>query len=89
MTNRPARAELVIPDNEQWLHGINAASSLQAAMSWSVRNKPQITDLNKFAGCVKGTFYSKLPAASTVLHWPTQPARKQKRVGLPKASTGK
>lgn len=40
------RTAIVIPENERWLHEPQAAASLQAAMEWTAKNKPQETDLN-------------------------------------------
>jgi hypothetical protein len=40
------RTAIVIPENERWLHEPRAAASLQAAMEWTVKNKPQETNLN-------------------------------------------
>jgi hypothetical protein len=40
------RTAIVIPENERWLHEPQAAASLQTAMQWTVKNKPQETDLN-------------------------------------------
>jgi hypothetical protein len=40
------RTAIVIPENERWLHEPKTAASLQAAMEWTVKNKPQETDLN-------------------------------------------
>ncbi len=66
------RTAIVIPENERWLHEPQAAASLQAAMEWTVKNKPQETDLNTlFDGMNHGQQLTK----------PTRQARpKQPRV---------
>jgi hypothetical protein len=58
------RTAIVIPENERWLHGPQAAASLQAAMAWTVKNKPQETDLNTL---LDGVTHGQQP---------TKPARK-------------
>jgi hypothetical protein len=72
------RTAIVIPENERWLHEPQAAASLQAAMQWTVKNKPQETDLDTlFDGMNHG-------------QQPTKPARqarpKQPRVSKKLAS---
>jgi hypothetical protein len=58
------RTAIVIPENERWLHEPMAAASLQTAMAWTAKNKPQETDINTlFDGMNHGPK-------------PTKPARK-------------
>lgn len=40
------RTAIVIPENERWLHEPQAASSLQAALAWSVKNKAKESDID-------------------------------------------
>ena len=40
------RIAIVIPENERWLHAPATVESLQEAMTWAVKNKPQETDLD-------------------------------------------
>jgi hypothetical protein len=74
------RTAIVIPENERWLHEPQAAASLQAAMEWTVNNKPQETDLNAL---LDGINHGQQP---------TKPARKtrpqQPRVSKKLASAG-
>jgi hypothetical protein len=39
------RTATVMPDNERWLHGPQAAADLQAAMAWSVAHPAAATDV--------------------------------------------
>jgi hypothetical protein len=67
------RTAIVIPENEHWLHEPQTAASLQAAMEWTVKNKPQETDLDTlFDGMNHG-------------QQPTKPAR-QARLKQPRVS---
>lgn len=40
------RTAVVIPENERWLHTPQAAQDLQAAVTWSAKNKPQKTNID-------------------------------------------
>jgi hypothetical protein len=48
-----------MPIHECWIHEPKAAAYLQAAMEWTVNNKPQETDLNTLCDDVN---HAKPPA---------------------------
>jgi hypothetical protein len=64
------RTAIVIPENERWLHEPQAAASLQAAMAWTTKNKPQETDLNTL---VNGINHGQQPAKPARQARPQQP----------------
>jgi hypothetical protein len=74
------RTAIVIPENERWLHEPQAAASLQAAMEWTVKNKPQETDLNAL---LDGINHGQQPTKPTRQTRPQQP-----RVSKKLASAG-
>jgi hypothetical protein len=54
------RTAIVIPENERWLHEPQAASSLQTALAWTAKNKPQETNIDTlFDGMNHGTQSTK------------------------------
>jgi hypothetical protein len=64
------RTAIVIPENERWLHEPQAAASLQAAMEWTVKNKPKETELDTlFDGMNHGQQPTK-PASKARLKQP-------------------
>jgi hypothetical protein len=72
------RTAIVIPENERWLHEPKAAASLQAAMEWTVKNKPKETDLNTLPD---GINHGQQPAKSARQARPQQPRVSKKLAG--------
>jgi hypothetical protein len=72
------RTAIVIPENERWLHEPQTAASLQAAMAWTLKNKPQETDLNTL---LDGINNGQPPAKPARQARPQQPRVSKKLAG--------
>ncbi len=73
------RTAIVIPENERWLHEPAASQSLQAAMAWAVKNKPQETDLNTLFDGINNA----QPAAKPTRQTRPQQPRVSKKLARP------